>query len=104
MQKVFYEWDCETVMAINSEQYEEGDVLEHYHSESYDDVFNRSKDTPADGATYRIVLVCDDDECRSWAYLNDDGTLPEHLRDAYDKVIRKVPKRFHEEVRNCAKT
>lgn len=93
-----YEWDVETVAAVDSEDYAEGDVVEHHHTASFAEAKQFAATEPDEGMEHRIVLVRDDDECRSWAYLKDDGTLPGAFEDAYSRRVAKVPTRFHFEV------
>lgn len=92
---VIYEWDVETVQT-----YEDGnnDVIDHYHTETYADAVRWAAAAPLElGVTYEVVLVRDDDDRRSWAYV-EDGKLPEWCRDAYECRWGKVPKRYHAEV------
>lgn len=92
---VYYEWDVEEVD-------EHDDIQHHNHTTSYAaaKAIAASPDEP--GMTCRIVLVRDDDNTRtgyrSWAYLEDDGALPEYFEDAHGVERAKVPKRFHAEV------
>lgn len=85
-----YEWCVEHVCG--------DEVLEHYHQESYAEclVFITDFSLPS-GSELHIVLVRDDDKCRSWAYI-EDTVLPERFTDAYDRPVAKVPKRYHTEV------
>ncbi len=94
---VTYEWDCETVTAVESADFEEGEVIEHYHAPKFKEVLKESKTAPPEGCKFALVLVRDDDIGRSWAYL-DNGVLPESFEDAYGRFAAKVPRRFHEEV------
>ena len=92
---VIYEWDVETVQT-----YEDGDndVLDHYHTETYADAVRyTAAQPPESGISYKIVLVRDDDDRRSWAYV-EDGKLPDWCSDAYEHHWGRVPKRFHKEV------
>lgn len=97
-----YEWDIETVCA------ESKDILDHDHRDKlYDHGMERviraiNQDYEPVGNFTRLVLVRDrfkDDDlvCRSWAYVTDEGEMPEQFLDAYDKPVAKVPKRFMEE-------
>ena len=83
-----YEWDVETLDEF-------GDIEDHNHSEKL-----RPYHLDLE-PSQRLVLVCDHWEggwmYRSWAYVVD-GELPEHLVDAYDTEIRRVPQRFHKEL------
>jgi hypothetical protein len=95
---VSYEWDVETVQDIETAEYAAGDILEHDHSTTYAGAVRTIKAfTPHAGTSYRIVLVRDDDNGRSWAYL-ENGELPESFEDACANDTAKVPKRFHAEV------
>jgi hypothetical protein len=93
---VFYEWDVEEID-------EHDDIQRHNHTTSYAKA-KAIAAAPCDepGMTCRIVLVRDDDNTRtgyrSWAYLQDDGKLPEYFEDAQGVERTKVPKHFHAEV------
>jgi hypothetical protein len=92
--KKYYEWDVETWDS------ESGDILDHDHCKSFSDCLARSG-VDQEGLETHIVLILDiynevDGflKHRSWAYLNDDGSLPETFEDGDNKV----PKRFYDEV------
>jgi hypothetical protein len=101
-----YEWDIETVAADEDE-----DILDHDHRDKLSEfgveelIFAIAQQPGPDskGDTFlRLVLVRDrlDDGgvvCRSWAYVTDDGKMPEQFLDAYERPVAKVPKRFIEE-------
>jgi len=96
---VFYEWDIEEVI-----DYHDGDndIQNHLHQPNFEVLrleLSTLKEyvTPAGHVHYDPVLVCDDDQGRSWAYI-EDGKLPEFFEDAYQCRTRKVPKRFHKEI------
>lgn len=94
--QVFYEWDCETVAAVNTDDFAEGDILDHAHGATLAEVLKWSRQNPPDpGTRHEIVLVRDDADCRSWAYLDFDGNLPEFFEDAAGTDHARVPKRFH---------
>lgn len=98
---VIYEWDCELVADGDSEEYENEDVIDHAHGDSFRDVLATAESRrarPEPGTKSAVVLVRDDDAGRSWAYLDDDGKLPEAFVDAYGREVAKVPQRFHKEV------
>jgi hypothetical protein len=90
---VIYEWDVE--------QIEDEDIVDHYFCDSLDE----AREVVANGDSsmkWAVVLVCKVEDNRgrthtSWAYLNEDGTLPESFSDAYNRPTRKVPKKFHDE-------
>jgi hypothetical protein len=99
---VIYEWDCETVANKEHPDYGEDDVIDHAHGESFKDVRNWSSQwPPGDGERHELVLVRDDDDGRTWAYLHN-GKLPEFFIDAYGVDRTRVPKRFHAEVERAA--
>jgi hypothetical protein len=94
---VIYEWDCETVADGDTPSFEDGEVIDHCHAAVYQDVLKRAKtDAPA-GFRHEVVLVRDDEEGRSWAYV-ENGKLPEFFTDADGADASKVPQRFHQEV------
>jgi hypothetical protein len=97
-----YEWDIETVCA------ESEDILDHDHRDKLSDfgmerlIRAINQDAEPDKNFTRLVLVRDRLDnggvaCRSWAYVTDDGKMPEQFLNAYDKPVAKVPQRFIEE-------
>lgn len=92
-----YEWDVEEVVT------EDGDeiVLDHAHQRSYADCLAfiaKWERTLALGAKrLQIVLVRDDQDGRSWAYVRD-GELATWFSDAHGVELTKVPQRFRVEV------
>jgi hypothetical protein len=100
---IHYEWDIETVCAKTD------DIIDHNHRDRLNEFGMEELIEAINGmklvgvATYtRLVLVRDKrDQCdnldRSWAYVTDDGEMPEQFMDAFDKPVAKVPKRFIEE-------
>lgn len=105
---VYYEWDVEEVadadMTSCGQDFAKDDVMEHWHQTSYKDCLSFVNNTPPEQNTrYDIVLVRDDDDRRAWAYMQDDGTLPEYFCDADGQEYKKVPKRFHEVVKKNLK-
>lgn len=88
-----YEWGVELV--IDDEHEDIDDTL-------YFDSFAEAKqeaEEPREGYRNVIVLIRDQGseayglEDRQWAYLEEDGTLPEEFDGG-----NRVPKRFHQEV------
>lgn len=95
---VIYEWDVETVADGDTTDFEDGEVIDHYHVTSYKEAASYVRDNKADdGFRFEVVLVRDDDEGRSWAYLGD-GKLPEFFTDADGADDAKVPQKFVREV------
>lgn len=91
---VSYEWDVEFV---TSDEYQ--DIEHHWFCDSYAQALKVSKENAnfIPGCFTRIVLVRDDDDRRSWAYIDGDK-LPEYAEDAYNVNWGKIPARFHSEV------
>ena len=95
---VHYEWDVEQCNAIETEILEEGEIIEHWFQESYRELSEFMAAVVFDPAIdWQTVLVRNDDNGRSWAYM-EDGKLPEFFEDAYQHRVAKVPKRFHAEI------
>ncbi len=91
-----YEWDVELIITYDENT---NDVEEHYFQDTYADCLKQAAEPLEDGYSYEIVLVAtsDDGDERWWAYI-EDGKLPEFFEDAYQRKMRKIPQRFHEEV------
>ena len=87
---VIYEWVIETV-DIESE-----DILSVDHANTYAEALVQSSDQPDEGCFYRIGLVRDDDDGRSWAYV-EDGVLPSHFEDALNRRVAKVPQKLRKQ-------
>lgn len=89
-----YEWDVEDTNIY-------GDVIDHNHRDALSDYHPSDFDLmeEEDARSCSLVLVRDDDNGRSWAYV-EDGKLPTHFSDAYGNDIAKVPQRFHQELKN----
>lgn len=97
---VSYEWDVETVAACDMAFHAIGDIIEHDFCHDYQEARDKASVTPPEGFRYQVVLVRDNDQGRSWAYMEGD-VLPSTFLDAYDKVTDSVPQRFHHEVRKA---
>jgi hypothetical protein len=88
-----YEWDIETVAVVETDDYEEGDIIDHDHM-----------DTPRlPDADENLVLVCDayyadGQSQRSWAYV-EDGKMETYFRDAYERMTIKIPQKFHNQLK-----
>jgi len=103
---VSYEWDAEIVdtAAIDPETNEPyNDVLDHL----FGDIDYVLEQTPEDeGTRIDVVLVYNEGDDfdglrdRAWAYV-DDGKLPEWFEDAMGARIRKVPQKYHNELRRA---
>jgi hypothetical protein len=76
---ITYEWDCETV------DRESQDILDHNYGDSLDEV-RQYVDNDDTQHRYDIVLVRSDVNHRyidcAYAYMREDGTLPEYFTDA----------------------
>jgi hypothetical protein len=88
---VRYEWDVELVNKDSD------DIIDHNHFDKYADAVKAAALPTEERDFNRIVLVRDDDDGRSWAYVKN-GKLPKEFRDAYCMRLAEVPKRFHAEV------
>lgn len=91
---VVYEWDVEE---FTDDEHE--DIVQHYFCTKFSEALAISRATPEDGCKRRVVLARDDDEERSWAYLQDDATMPEFFENADGVEYARVPKRFKAEAR-----
>lgn len=86
-----YEWDVEEM---------DGEEIVDHH---FCDSFSEARDLATEG-NMKIVLVCRVENwdrgttAVSWAYLGEDGSLPEFFTDAGGRATRKVPKKFHAEI------
>lgn len=95
---ITYEWDCETVADGDSSEFEDGECIDHYHGESFNEVVKYSINNKCKtGFKYSIVLVRDDIQGRSWAYI-ENSELPVYFIDADGKERTKVPQKFIKEV------
>ena len=88
-----YEWGVELVIDDEHE-----DIDDTFYFDSFAEA-KREAEKPREGYRSVIVLIRDQGsedrgvENRQWAYLEDDGTLPEEFDGG-----NRVPKRFHQEV------
>jgi len=94
---VVYEWDCETVADGDCDLHEDEEVIDHCHSASYQEALRDAAKPTEPGFKHLIVLVRDDGDRRSWAYMEGDR-LPEFHIDGDGRNYKAVPKRFHQEV------
>lgn len=95
---VTYQWSVECQVT-----YTDGvsEVLSRQDCDSFAEAVAASKDAPKphqDGSTKNVVLLVRDDEnSRTWAFLGDDGSLDDFFTDALGKRAEPVPQRFHQE-------
>lgn len=80
-----YEWDIET--------WDGDEIIDHDHRASVHEFGGEELTLAVAEDGYRLVLVRDDNEGRSWAYVTN-GELPSHFLDAFEKKVAKVPDRF----------
>jgi hypothetical protein len=89
-----YEWDIESADA-------HGDIQDHHHADSLSDLAVPMSPwiAPEGGGSNALVLVRDGrDGSRHWAYVCDDGTLPDCFADAMGNPGPTVPVRFRTEL------
>lgn len=110
---VYYEWDVEQVATSNhvdhtGQEFAAGDVMEHFHQESYRDCRDFiAANPPCENSHYEVCLVRDSeslrsgDQIRAWAYIVD-GELDDSFYDANCSRVSKTPKRFFDEIRRHA--
>lgn len=91
-----YEWCVELVRV-----YDDGDndIVDNAFQTSYSACVEYTKLPIESGYEYHIVLVCDYDDGRAWACV-EDGELPTHFEDSMGNEVRKVPKKFILEIKN----
>jgi len=95
---VYYEWDIEIVKDGDTEDKEDGEILDHNHCESFKQlIYDLENIVPEEGTRFEVVLVRDDDEGRSWAYVIN-GKLTQYFYDADTCIVANTPQRFHKEV------
>jgi hypothetical protein len=93
--KLKYEWDVEEV---DSDE-DCPDVMEHYFQASAKECVEFIKKPPPAERRWNVVLVLDDQDSRSWAYVDmDTMKLPEYFENAEGRNTRRVPVRFHDEL------
>ena len=90
---VYYEWSAELVDA-------DGDIGHAEYRATYKEIVPAAAGMEEAGHTVRIVLVRDDDNGKSWAYLGEElpGKLPWYFTDAMCCDVAKVPARFHSQI------
>ena len=114
---VVYEWDAQVSATVDGPEYYADEVIDHDFRDTLAEIVRacaRSLFRPHDGTTADIMLIRhlgnndDGEKDRQWAYLNDDGTLPEYFtrhRETATETIEaqgaKIPQRFHAEARKA---
>lgn len=91
---VDYEWDVEIQASEPTDILEEGEVIDHHFCGSLAEARTVAGRPPEPGTRHAIVLVRDDNDGRSWAYLKDDGTLPDFFIDGNMRAAYRVPQKF----------
>lgn len=104
----YYEWDIETCFLnedgeIEIHDHDHRDRINEWPTETVINAINQDQ-VPSvftDTGVYcftRLVLVRDSErDPRAWAYITEDGKLPDEMLDAYDRLVCAVPKRYREE-------
>lgn len=102
--KYDYEWDVETTVDGETDDYVDGEVLDHHHVGTYAEAVEAATEWKGEpGRRFPVVLVCTrvlrngELDGRWWAYVID-GVVPSRFRDCYDNEGPEVPVRFIREV------
>jgi len=103
-----YEWDIEEVEGLD----EDADIIDHTFSPELDQFHHAMLSAALKREdNYRLVLVLDQGnevdglQDRAWAYVAEDGTLPEFFADAWEATTsHRVPDRFRREIARVCKT
>lgn len=98
---VVYEWVIEEMDRSG----EEDEIVDVNHADTFQDTIRYTEDNEEG---FDVGVVCDlfyidGGSERGWAYIKG-GKLPDNFTDAYDRIIRKVPQRFHREIQEAAQT
>ncbi|MDO9385018.1 MAG: hypothetical protein Q7T86_19400 [Hyphomicrobiaceae bacterium] len=80
-----YEWDIET--------WADDEVVDHDHRDRLHEFGGEELTRAVAEDGYRLVLVRNDSEGRSWAYVTNGELAPVFL-DSYEKPVAEVPARF----------
>lgn len=92
-----YEWDIETCNGDEVVDHDHRDRLAEFGTEQLILAINGDRLNAAGDFT-KLVLVRDSEkDGRAWAYVTDEGKMPEQFLDAYDRPVCPVPARFIEE-------
>lgn len=88
-----FEWDIETID-------ENDEIISHNHAAHLKLFFEQNLDEAIHQKNHkRLALVRDDDDGRAWAYYKESQILTGwELRDAFDKIVGVVPKKFQDEL------
>ena len=88
---VEYEWVVEA--------WEDSEVVETEYYATYRDARRAHNADTERGKLVTIALLRDhSDDGRLWAYLTDDGLLPEHFTNSWGQPDCKVPAKYRNEV------
>lgn len=109
---VNYYWNVEQVVTESNETYEEGEIVDHWRYDKAKDAIRFiAESQPEEGQQKRLSLVreiWDKNECemetRSWAYVDEEGQLPNVFLDADGRWDADMPKRLSDEfnkAKNC---
>jgi len=94
-----YEWACEIVTDGETAEHEDNEVLGYIFTDTYAEAVKHCKRTAEAGTRHLVVLVQDDRDGRSWAYV-EGSKISASFTDAYGHFVCAVPRRFVKEVEN----
>lgn len=101
-QRVGYEWLIEEVSDGDTDDHEDGEVLECYHEDTAVAMFKRMETAPPAGTRYAYGLVrniwshTEGVIDRAWCYV-EDGELPAMFSDSGGADSARVPKKLRAE-------
>jgi hypothetical protein len=89
---VLYEWTCEIVATVETEDHDVGSVVDACNFNNPGELRSWiQNEQPEDGFEFHPVLVRLKDGVRSWAYVKEDGNLPNMFYDSNAQDVAKVP-------------
>ena len=100
--RVGYEWLVEEVSDGDTDEHEDGEVLEVYHEDTAEQMFAHMKTPPPAGTRYEYGLsrnvwsITEGLIDRTWCYV-EDGELPDMFSDSGGADVTPVPKRLRTE-------
>lgn len=90
----WYEWEVEEWDAPHDD--DGAECLDHEAFDTYEEAARFV--ARGEGFFVAVLVRNSDADGRAWAYLKNDGMLPEWCTDAYGSLVARVPVRFHREI------